>query len=387
MTQAPRDDNRIATLLGVSSLDLKTPVLIATNPTTGAILIDGPSLYTTLDARYVNVTGDTMTGNLVISNTAPSLVLTDTTTSAKSLTIVADANIVDLKESAGASGSLMVLDLTNNRVGIGTTSSTVKLEVTGSIATGTIGTEEEFKLSRPINAGTSFQQVTSFALGSYAANGIGNGYGPSTRLDIKLKSLPNSDLIADATVMTLLSNLNVGIGTTSPTSLLDVSSATGGILTLSRADTTATAADNIGTIQFWNNDSQLTTQNIFANIVVTATSTVITNAAAGTMKINVTGSTAGGSPIEHIAFAPTTVAQIGFFGASPVVKPTALTSQLTTLTYIEPGTPDYAIQTVQLVGYGFATADEGNSVLKVIANLQTRVSELESKLQGLGLLT
>ena len=65
----------------------------------------------------------------------------------------------------------------------------------------------------------------------------------------------------------------------------------------------------------------------------------------------------------------------------------ALTAQLTTLTYTAPGTPDYAIQDlIQPAGYGFVTKDEGNTVLKVIANLQTRVSELETRLKAHGLL-
>lgn len=65
----------------------------------------------------------------------------------------------------------------------------------------------------------------------------------------------------------------------------------------------------------------------------------------------------------------------------------ALTAQLTTLTHTAPGTPDYAIQDlVQPAGYGFATKDEGNTVLSVIANLQTRVTELETRLKAHGLL-
>lgn len=56
---------------------------------------------------------------LTLSGTAPMFVMTDTTASAKSLTVAVDANIVDLRESAGASGSLIVLDLANNRVGVG----------------------------------------------------------------------------------------------------------------------------------------------------------------------------------------------------------------------------------------------------------------------------
>ena len=82
-----------------------------------------------------------------------------------------------------------------------------------------------------------------------------------------------------------------------------------------------------------------------------------------------------------------TTQKLGFFGAAPIVQPTELTDELTAITHTAPGTPDYAIQNlVQNTGFGFATADEGNTVLSVIANLQTRVNELETKLASLGLL-
>ena len=68
-------------------------------------------------------------------------------------------------------------------------------------------------------------------------------------------------------------------------------------------------------------------------------------------------------------------------------KGAALTAQLTTITSTAPGTPDYAIQDlVNTSAFGFVTKDEGNTVLSVIANLQTRVSQLESRLQALGLI-
>ena len=68
-------------------------------------------------------------------------------------------------------------------------------------------------------------------------------------------------------------------------------------------------------------------------------------------------------------------------------KGAALTAQLTTITSTAPGTPDYAIQDLtQTTPFGFVTKDEGNSVLAVIANLQTRVSQLESRLQALNLI-
>lgn len=53
---------------------------------------------------------------------------------------------------------------------------------------------------------------------------------------------------------------------------------------------------------------------------------------------------------------------------------------LTTITHTAPGTPDYAIQNLTTsTPYGFVTADEGNTVLKVIANLQARVTDLEAR--------
>ena len=65
----------------------------------------------------------------------------------------------------------------------------------------------------------------------------------------------------------------------------------------------------------------------------------------------------------------------------------ALTVQLTTITHTAPGTPDYAVQNlVQNTGFGFVTADEGNSVLKALANLQTRLAEVEARLEAMGLL-
>lgn len=78
----------------------------------------------------------------------------------------------------------------------------------------------------------------------------------------------------------------------------------------------------------------------------------------------------------------------GFFGATPTTKPAANTAALTTITSTAPGTPDYAIQDLtQTTPFGFVTKDEGNSVLAVIANLQARVAQLETKLQTLGLLS
>lgn len=60
-------------------------------------------------------------------------------------------------------------------------------------------------------------------------------------------------------------------------------------------------------------------------------------------------------------------------GALPVAA-------LTTITHTSPGTPDYAIASVtSTTPFGFTTADEGNTVLSVIRNLQIRVADLEAR--------
>lgn len=52
-----RDENRVTVIAGVSSIDVSTPTEVAVNPNTHALLIDGPSLYTTLDTRYLELDG------------------------------------------------------------------------------------------------------------------------------------------------------------------------------------------------------------------------------------------------------------------------------------------------------------------------------------------
>lgn len=82
---------------------------------------DGEDVWVMLQPTSSSSTDSpTFTTQVTISGAAPALIFTDTTASAKGLTILVDANIADLRESAGASGSLMALDLANNRVGIGT---------------------------------------------------------------------------------------------------------------------------------------------------------------------------------------------------------------------------------------------------------------------------
>lgn len=78
---------------------------------------------------------------------------------------------------------------------------------------------------------------------------------------------------------------------------------------------------------------------------------------------------------------------VGFYGATPVDQPAALTAQLTTLTPADAeGTPDYATAAITNSSpFGFASAQEAITVLYVVANLQTRLAEVEARLEELGL--
>jgi hypothetical protein len=102
------------------------------------------------------------------------------------------------------------------------------------------------------------------------------------------------------------------------------------------------------------------------------------------------GMAAGGSLIVDVGSAGLNLAsgKVLKVNSTQVVtsQQTALTAQLTTITCSAPGTPDYAIADLVEGALGFTTLDEGLSVLKVIANLQVRVGELETKLKAHGLI-
>ena len=197
------------------------PAIPANSVILAAIYI--PALLTTI------VTGDITdkrcllgNNNVNIVNTAPSLVLTDTTASAKSLTIAVDANIAQLRESAGASGSLMVLDLANNRVGIGTASpASVLLHIKTS------GSANNLLLDN--NGGTAITGLavaTSGTIKGYWALASHNGDFSTSAVigDMIFRSEANNILFnqgSGAATMAVVGS-QVSIGHASPATLLDL---------------------------------------------------------------------------------------------------------------------------------------------------------------------
>ncbi len=226
----------------------------------------------------------------------------------------------------------------------------------------------------------------------------------------------------------------VGIGTTVPTSNVHITSVqnnTGPTLTLELLDPgTSISVDNlIGAIDFQGNDGQgfgvrarilgicegasgetgLAFYTAIAGFGASTEKVRITNA--GNVGINTTTPLAklaingglavgedadpGDNNLKVVGNAEIDGAlnhdgtTVGLYGTTPVVQGAALTAQLTSITHTAPGTPDYALQDlVQNTGFGFVTKDEGNTLLAVIANLQARVAQLESRLgsvSGVGL--
>ncbi|WP_136420289.1 hypothetical protein [Herbaspirillum sp. ST 5-3] len=89
---------------------------------------------------------------------------------------------------------------------------------------------------------------------------------------------------------------------------------------------------------------------------------------------------------DGVTVGASTTEKVSLYGVTPVVQGAALTAQLTTITPADAeGTPDYAIAALtSSTPYGFASAQEGITVLYVIKNLQTRLAEVEARLEALG---
>jgi hypothetical protein len=120
---------------------------------------------------------------------------------------------------------LVVLDNGQVRIGSGAVQvQATPLEVMGTASSASIGTEDEIKLIRPLN-GLEYPKVASFKLGKWSSANLTS----SSRLDIALKGGANGTYDADNTVMSLLSGLSgtatdvkVGVGSTSPWAQLSV---------------------------------------------------------------------------------------------------------------------------------------------------------------------
>lgn len=118
-------------------------------------------------------------------------------------------------------------------------------------------------------------------------------------------------------------------------------------------------------------------------IVVAAGTELPANGAIGYSKGCLFIQVDGGSTNALLYSNSGTQASATFIPHAPATQGAALTAQLTTITHTAPGAADYDLQDlVQNTGFGFATANEGNTTLAVIANLQARLAEVEARLEA-----
>lgn len=124
-------------------------------------------------------------------------------------------------------------------------------------------------------------------------------------------------------------------------------------------------------------------EETLASLTVTGDVAVGGDVAVNTDKFTVAAASGNTAVAGTLAVA----GNVGFYGHAVAAQPAINTAALTTITFTAPSSADYALQDLtDSGGFGFKTKDEGNSVLAVIANLQTRVAELETKQKAVGLM-
>lgn len=96
----------------------------------------------------------------------------------------------------------------------------------------------------------------------------------------------------------------------------------------------------------------------------------------------------GGTQLVLSVSGSSATAKLSFFGATPVIQASAMAANLTTITHTAPGTPDYALADLIDSGvgscFGFATKDEGNTLLSVVKRLQVQMAEVRALLAASG---
>ena len=100
MSQAKRDENYVTTLIGVSSVDLITPILIAVNPTTNAVLAEITAMAHGKTLKSVSGTAASNGDNTLVAAVADKKIKVY----AFSLTIISTTAVTCLFQS-GASGT------------------------------------------------------------------------------------------------------------------------------------------------------------------------------------------------------------------------------------------------------------------------------------------
>jgi hypothetical protein len=220
---------------------------------------DGTNKLSVLDGAGTEILSATEAGVVALTSTAPQIDLIDSTASAKDLRIVVDGNKAHVYEVAGVAGDIVSLDLTNNRLGVGTASPETNMHVyennTDTAAAiiieqdGPGDTTIEFRGQEQFFVGVDNSDSDQFKI-DYAALGLNdlimlNKSGAvSTKGPIGTRNA-NLTLGAGATTFAVSSNVMTITGDAGSNTIATITGATNGqLLTLIFADALVTVTDD-----------------------------------------------------------------------------------------------------------------------------------------------
>ncbi len=313
------DANSVSTVFGRSGAVVATAgdytATQITNTAAGNIAaVTAQAAINELDTEKVAKAGDTMTGNLTI-NAQNDVRFADTDSSnyvaIQSAGTVGTNYTLTLPTTAGASGQVLSTDGTGLLSWVAIPSAPVSTVFGRSGAV--VATAGDYTATQITNtaAGNIAAVTAQAAINELDTEKVAKAgdtmTGALTVPTIYGSSAASGNITIDSTsngtkgyVLLNPTSGSVGIGTTTPASQTDISSSTGGVLTLSRVDTVATVGESIGAIQFWNNDTQLSTNRIYGSIEVQAANGVTTDAAAGRMIFKTASNVIGSTPQERM---------------------------------------------------------------------------------------
>lgn len=299
--------------------------------------------------------------------------------------INANSTTALLVEQDGVKDNVLVADTTNGRVGINTSAPVSRLGISG------LNDQLRFIYSADASKYVVMGCNQIGTLLFQSASGIVEYWDTTNSYSFRLFSAGVLKVWVKTSGSSFLNGGNVGFGTETPSTkihAIDTTTTTNAVREVNRIEaqvsTAATGGANgfgVGQTFYAETATDATVQQQAQIAGIWVDSINATRKAKLQLSAYDTAQRIG-LEIEASGTAP----MIGFFGVQAVARATELTDELTTITHTAPGTPDYAIQDLTATGgFGFVTKDEGNSVLAVVANLQTRVNEIETKLVAYGL--
>lgn len=158
-------------------------------------------------------------GQIGIYNSAPKLLMQDSTASAKSLLVTTDANLTKFEEAGGAASNLLVLDLAKRRVGIGTASPAIAKLSFGSGLGDKIALWEDGSSILGFGIQSALFQIYAGA----STDRVGIGYGSSSSftetLTVKSSGVGIGSTSPSASTLTLGDAYNIVVNTTTGTKI------------------------------------------------------------------------------------------------------------------------------------------------------------------------